>query len=232
MYNVIEVKNTEYGKIRILHQYDTDIVFLTNKWGRNQGAIDLNDKDKVLFSYNEYMVENIIKENMKKVLFLGGGSCILPRYINKMGYDIKIDIIEINEHMIKMAKKHFNFEEKGNNEVYIQDARIFVENVYKDYEWKNTDNSEKYDFILQDVFNENMIIPKQFSEKEYYKQIKGILKNEGIFVINYVGGNKDIRLKKIIENLRNDFVRVEIKATGRSSNMVLKREILILAYKC
>ncbi|PVU96942.1 hypothetical protein BB561_000857 [Smittium simulii] len=86
-----------------------------------------------------------------------------------------VDVVEINPSVYFGALKYFEFPEDINSK-HFQDGRYFVENAKPD----------TYDYIIHDIFSGGPIMSHMFSQ-EFMKGIEKILKNDGIFVMNYVG---------------------------------------------
>jgi len=118
-----------------------------------------------------------LKNNNMKILIIGGGDFVLVKKISEEKKFDKIDIVEIDNKMIitckKYFKNHFKFNKSVKNKIslYIDDG----------YEWIKKRNKLKYDVIIIDCTDPNLIAKKLYSNI-FYKNIKHILKKNGIFI--------------------------------------------------
>jgi len=122
-------------------------------------------------------VLNSIYENRKyKILVLGVASGgIIIHLLNK---DENIDIVgvDISDINYDIVRK---YSDNSRLELIKEDAENYMKN-----------NNEKYDFIICDIFNE-IYVPKFVTTTTFLNNINKSLVNNGYFLINTIGINKD-----------------------------------------
>ena len=106
------------------------------------------------------------------VLGLGGGvvACQLSKFANHF-----IDVAEIDQQIIDVAVEYFDLNSTPNIKVFCEDARRYVKK-----------SNIKYDFILVDIFN-GEIVPSHGLSIEAFQDLKNILSPNGIVVVNFNG---------------------------------------------
>ncbi|MDP2388666.1 MAG: fused MFS/spermidine synthase [Bacteroidota bacterium] len=112
-----------------------------------------------------------IKSHHPKALILGLGGGMAANVLYKRGFDV--DVIELDERMVKVAHDYFNLSPKVN--VIIDDARHGVERLNK-----------QYDMILVDLFNAE-VTPSHALSVEAISKIKTLLKDSALLVFNTYG---------------------------------------------
>jgi spermidine synthase len=102
---------------------------------------------------------------------LGGGSLAMRL---STAYGLTVDAVEIDPNVVRVAKDHFQYS-PGAGKVFIEDARRHIQA-----------SSKKYDFVITDVFSGDLA-PYHLFSQEAIRETKSILKEGGIFAINFIG---------------------------------------------
>lgn len=122
---------------------------------------------------NYFLLLYLLKKNAKKILLIGFGTGILVKQFEKIFDKLeRFDVVDIEENILPIAKKYFDFEESEKFNFYLQDALVYLRN-----------NKTKYDVIITDVAG-NEGIDERFFEDDFFKNIKKSLKKDGIFAFN------------------------------------------------
>ena len=169
-----------------------------------QGAIYSKMPNRLSLKYYKMMLFSLtFIKNPKKVLVLGMGIGAIPKEIIQYYPDTKIDIIEINPKIPQIAIKYFNFQETQNTTIIIQDAYDFVMNL----------KSANYDLIFVDIFD-NKYIPSQFLQDSFIKQLKKIIKSNGIIAFNTFTNSPNYKKEEELIVSNFDFA-FELKENNR-----------------
>ena len=133
---------------------------------------------------NYFLIPYLINKKMNKILIIGLGSGLIINQYEKLIDKIdNIDIVDIEENALDIAKKYFGFKQSKNANFYLQDAIVFL---------KSTKN--KYDLIITDVAG-NTGIDERFVQEDYISLIKKHLFKKGLFVSN-LPSSRDILNKQ------------------------------------
>jgi spermidine synthase len=126
--------------------------------------------------YNE-MISHIpltIHPNPKKVLIIGGGDCGVAREAAKYESVEQIDMVEIDEMVVKVCKEHLP-EVSGN----LSDPRVNF--IYADGVKFAAEKENEYDVIIVD--SSDPVGPaEQLFSKSFYESLHRALKEDGLMV--------------------------------------------------
>jgi spermidine synthase len=114
-------------------------------------------------------------KNVQSTLLLGvaGGSAInlLRNKIHNNGIIIGVDI---DSKVIDIATTYFNLGNYKNFEIVIQDAQIFI-----------AQNNHKFDFIILDIFEDN-VMPSFLFESNFIENIKRSMAKNSCILFNFM----------------------------------------------
>lgn len=186
-----------------IREYDTENgvvrALVSNECTQSLIYIDSNKRSELALDYfNYYNIPIDLNPNGTNYLMLGGGAISYPHYYLNEYKNKKIDIVEINPKCIEYAKNYFYLDELIENSkerlnIIIDDAINYIKTTNK-----------QYDYILIDLFNGRDPV-KQIYEEENKINLKRILKDDGIIVINYIISNENDKqdLNEIIKITNN-----------------------------
>ncbi len=198
---VLVNKKSKYQKIQI---FDTSI------YGRVlalDGIIQITEKDEA--AYSEMLVHPAIQvlNNPKEVLIIGGGDGAVAEEVLKYNFINKIDLVDIDEEVIKLSKKFFKKINKNSLidkrvKLYYEDAFDFIANTNK-----------KYDLVIADR-PDPVGAGKSLFKYKFYKNINKILSSKGIAIFQSgVTFLQESETKKVIKNVKNIFKKNGILLT-------------------
>lgn len=151
--------------------------------GRNQlitkNAIYSFD-DKYKNFYDSFKRIDWDKLNVKNVLILGLGlGSVIYMLEKKFKKNFTYTCVEIDPEIIRLAQKYTFNNLNSNIEIYQTDAEGFVRL-----------NSQKYDLILMDVF-QNAKIPQKFDNIEFIEELKTKLSSNALLLYNRMNINQE-----------------------------------------
>jgi spermidine synthase len=112
--------------------------------------------------------------SIKRILIIGlGGGAFYP-LIRKYLPLASLDVVEIDEMVVDLARRYFKFQESPKTNIYIDDIRNYIEK-----------SDQRYDLVLSDPFFLGEV-PIHLRTAEYYQNIKEILNDQGVFSGNIV----------------------------------------------
>ncbi|MDX1455572.1 MAG: fused MFS/spermidine synthase [Gammaproteobacteria bacterium] len=135
-----------------------------------------DDPDKLVFDYTKLsMAGLLLNPNPERILVIGLGGGSLPEAFHSMFPEAKIDAVEIDEAVVDVAERYFNFEEGDNTRVIVKDARVYVKQAGM--------FGRQYDYIILDAFNGDYI-PEHLMTKEWLEEVKRLLADDGVLIAN------------------------------------------------
>lgn len=153
-------------------------VLTTGPSGAQSGVLT-DGSGELVFWYTQQMAEIVSRVSERdKVLVLGGGTFTLPQYLARQYPSTKVDVVEIDAGLEKIAQQHFYFDPPANLRIIVDDARAYL---------NSTD--EQYDIILIDVYSDTSV-PFALLTKEYGDQVRDRLTPEGVVAINVIAATE------------------------------------------
>ena len=182
------LSNTAYAKV--LHEersvYTRIIVedsnrlrclkFTLKREDSTQTCINLNYPRRMVFSYTQMsMASLLLNPNPASVLIVGLGGGTLPMALRDLLPETRIDTVEIDEAVVRVAKEYFGYQEDEYNRAIIQDARVYGK--------RSALRGLTYDLIILDAFN-GEYIPEHLMTVEFLEEMRALLSDDGVLVAN------------------------------------------------
>lgn len=188
---LVPAAQAQRGELRIVHQerslYRNILVTedeerlcmrftVTELNGLNQSCRFFDDHDKLVFPYAKMVLSSLmIQDNPSSILILGLGGGTLVHTYKTLFPNAKITIVEIDEAVVGVAKKYFDFEETDLIRTEVVDGRVYI----KREGLKGT----KYDLIILDAFT-GEYIPEHLMTAEFLEEVKKLLPENGMLIAN------------------------------------------------
>ncbi|KAK3593719.1 hypothetical protein CHS0354_013617 [Potamilus streckersoni] len=160
--------------------------------------------------------KKLIGSSMHVILVgLGGGG--LPSFIHQYFPQIHIDVVDIDHTVVTMATDWFEFIPDNKMSIYVQDGIQYIKNeVIKGHQSH---------VIMLDVDSKDVSVgmscpPKPFVEIEFLQQIHQSLHPGGVFVLNLVCRNLELK-KEIITRIKSLFDPVYVRPIEDEINEVI-----------
>ena len=106
-------------------------------------------------------------------LGLGGGT--LPTAFSQAQTGAKIDVVEIDPAVTRVARTYFPFGTNEQLRTHETDGRVFVKRAIK--------RGETYDLVVLDAFNSEYI-PEHMLTREHLEEVKSVISPGGVLVAN------------------------------------------------
>ena len=133
----------------------------------------LADRDTLDMAYCRTMVAALaLPAECKDVLLIGLGGASLPKFIQRQFPDLRLDIVELDPDVVKVAQQYFSFRGSPNTRVLVLDGRLFLKRIEK-----------KYDVILLDAYAGDRV-PFHMTTLEFVRLVKSRLAPGGVVATN------------------------------------------------
>ncbi len=180
LHGVAETIHEEKSLYRDITVVQTDarrcLVFNVHRGDRNQTCVNVNDHDELIFSYTKMSFAGLLlTPEPRHILIAGLGGGTIPLTLSDLFPDAIIDIVEVDQAVVNVAKDYFFFEENKNMTVAVNDARVFIKRAGI--------RGEKYDYIVLDAFGGDYI-PEHLLTREFLEEVKQIMTEDGVLVAN------------------------------------------------
>jgi spermidine synthase len=194
------VEVTEVDNMRNLHLGSDTI----------QSSMLVKDPFALALNYSRgIMCFMLFSSHIKSVLTIGLGGGSVTKYIYKYCPDIVQTVVEINAQVISIARSHFYVPEN--------DERLnLIEGDGVKYLF---DHRASHDCVIIDGFDSHGI-PDNFCTQDFFDGCQASLNDNGIFVINLWGSDKnfDLYMRRIEQSFAD---RVLMMPTGKPGNIIV-----------
>ena len=174
---LIHETETLYSHLDVVDNYnsiDNRALFLN---GYLHSEMDKDNPSDLVVDYTKFFpLGMVLKDEAKKVLFIGGGGFSGPKYFLQNYQNISVDVVEIDPIVVEVAKEYFYVDDTNPNlRIFTQDAREFLTNY-----------QGKYDIIVLDAFSKSYV-PFHLMTMEFYKLLHNKLAPDGVTISNHIG---------------------------------------------
>jgi spermidine synthase len=141
-----------------------------------QSCMSLADRDRLVFDYTRMMMAALyLNPSPQRVLIIGLGGGTLPGALQKILPAVRIDAVEIDPAVVRVAGKYFGFAPGRQTTVFEEDGRVFVKRMQK--------QQIRYDLVLLDAFDHEYI-PEHLLTREFLLEVGSILAPGGVLAAN------------------------------------------------
>jgi hypothetical protein len=171
--------------------------------------VDLDDPRFLHYEHEHIQVEFLwaakVLDPSARTLVIGGGGYTFPRYAMEYVADARMDVVEIDPGVTKVAYEHLGLKPYDNLNIVHMDGRQFL--------------AEKvapgtYDLVVQDAVND-LSVPSHLLTKEYNDVLKQSLKPNGVYLLTVIDSIKYGKLwRSAVRTLRETFPHVELITSG------------------
>lgn len=141
-----------------------------------QTCMDVKRPERIVMNYPQMMLAALfVKPQPQSVLIIGLGGGTIPRALSTFVPHARIDVIEIDPAVIRVAKQYFGFKESTNIKTIALDGRVYVKQALRE--------KRKYDMVMLDAFDHEYI-PEHLLTKDFLEEVRNLLAPGGVLVAN------------------------------------------------
>lgn len=153
-------------------------------------------KEEQFFTYQEYfnLAPHITDVDTVLILGMSAGASIheLRKY-----FDVSIDAIEIDPEVVRLAEEYFYIVEDNKLNIHITDAKNFL-----------IESPKIYDFVEIDLYQSGPDIPFYVTTQEFFTQVYDHTSREGIVMMNIIGNIEKKEQGVLARTIANTFSTV------------------------
>lgn len=141
-----------------------------------QTCQDVKRPDRIVMNYPQMMLGALfVKPEPKSVLIVGLGGGTIPRALHDVVPGARIDVVEIDPAVVKVARRYFDLGDSKSLNVIEADGRVQVKRALRE--------QQRYDIIMLDAFDHEYI-PEHLLTQEFLQEVKGLLAPGGVLAAN------------------------------------------------
>ncbi len=173
-----------------------------------QTCIELSKPDASVFEYTAMMFAGyLFRPEAKKVCLIGLGGGYIPTVFRMHLPKVRLQIVEVDPHVEKLAGKFFSFTVPAGQALAIDDGRQYLKK-----------NPDRYDQIWLDAFNSDYV-PAHMTTREFLQLAKSRLNEGGIVIQNLFCDNRFYDAQ--IATFHAVFTRVFVFEGQRSKSCII-----------
>ncbi len=196
---VVYETDSFYHHIKVSDEGEARVMDFDNL---RQSAMYKNDPARLRLIYSHYFSLAFAfrpEPTDVAVVGLGGGS--LPKAYHKAFPELRIDVVEIDPEVARVAFQYFELKEDERLRVHLGDGRLFF-----------LKGDRRYDLVFLDAYNSDTV-PFHLVTQEYYWEVKARLKPDGVVAVNLISGVVGPRSKlfrSVYKTLAKTFAEVYV----------------------
>lgn len=222
MYRILYDKKTDYSRYRVIDRIynDRPSRLLVGDQSAPQSGMALDDDPELLFDYNQRLLEVALSLTPRSVLVIGGGAFTLQKTIAERLSNVKVDTVEIDPVLPKLARKYFGLKRSRNLTVITQDGREYINNC-----------QTKYDLIVIDAFS-GYEVPTPLLTVEAASRYAQLLTPKGTIAINIIAkyqGAKPTLTHRLMATFDKLFTTIELYPADHTDNQRGEQNLIFVA---
>lgn len=191
---------TDFSRIRIRKNRNVRTMLFVRDNGEEviESSVNLDKPHDLLIDYTKHMfLSYIVKPKQDRVLIIGLGGGAMIHFMKHHEPKAKVDVVEIDPIVVKLADKYFGVRTEGNVNIAVKDGFQYL---------KDTPNT--YDVIYMDAFlkpskdTDETGVPLKLKTIRFYKDIQKKLTADGLVVFNI---NPHAQIQDDVRNIREAF---------------------------
>jgi spermidine synthase len=174
---VIHEERSQYRNV-IVTEFNQQrcMIFNVHRGDMNQTCIDLRDPRRLVFNYTRMSFAGLLLNSApQRILVAGLGGGTIPTVMRELFPDAEIDVLEVDQAVVNVAKEFFGYREDDRQRVHVVDARVFIKRAGL--------RRQQYDYIVLDAFS-GEYIPEHLLTQEFLEEVRAILSEDGVVVAN------------------------------------------------
>ncbi|WP_286270403.1 spermidine synthase [Thalassotalea hakodatensis] len=176
--DIVHQERSLYRNILVEDNYDVRCLKFNVKTSKtNQSCLYKSEPQKLVFNYTKLLFSSLLmlEKAPENILIIGLGGGTMSNTLHRLYPESRIENVEIDPAVIKVAREYFGFYENDHVTSKVQDGRIFIKRAGL--------KNEQYDWIILDAFNGDYI-PEHLLTKEFLEETKKLLSPKGVLAAN------------------------------------------------
>jgi tetratricopeptide (TPR) repeat protein/MFS family permease len=191
--NLVYSDESAYSSIKVLRSA-TDPTGLIMKLNMlNHSVVWPKDPLRLGYGYNRIIAALTLRQAAGRkdfsTLGIGGGAFVLPRYLSTVLPSARIEIVEVDPEVTKAARKACGLPENSRIKIHTADGRSYVNRLVR----SGAGSRSRFDVIHLDAFDD-FTVPIELTTVEFARNVRSLLKDDGIYILNIVDLLKGGRL--------------------------------------
>ncbi len=219
-------KDTQYSRVWVYDATDAatgkPIRFM--RINNESSSAKFFDSNEPVFDYARfYRLAEHFTPDFRSALLLGGAACTYPMYYLEKYPDAKIDVVEIDPELTRLARAHFGLQDDPRMKIYHEDGRTFLNR-----------GGKSYDVVFGDTFKSLYTLPWHLTTIEAARKTYDMLNEGGCAILNIISsisGPSSLFLGAELATYRAVFPHVYVFAVMDPDDAELVQSTVLVAVK-
>lgn len=165
-----------------------------------QSCQDTRHPDHFVMTYPKMMLGALyVNPAPQSALIIGLGGGTIPRALRQLLPETRIDVVEIDPAVVRVASRYFGFAASDKTRVIESDGRVYVKRALR--------GTQRYDLIMLDAFDHEYI-PEHLLTQEFLQEVKSLLTPNGVLAANTFSSSglydhESVTYEKVFERFFN-----------------------------
>lgn len=219
---VIYIDKSQYGTYCVVDMIynDRPARMLFGDSNSPQSGLAKDDNQELLFDYNQRFLEIMMGLQPKRALVIGGGVMMLPAAAISLFPRMTIDVVEIDETLVSLAKEYFDLPTDPRLRIHVGDGLEFV-----------SSSRTKYDMIIFDAFH-GYSVPSHLVDQNAAAAYRTSLSRKGILAINFISEfsiDEPSLAHSVVESFSSSFKNIELYQSDPEDELGHEQNLLLVA---
>jgi spermidine synthase len=208
----LHAERSLYRNIIVYEENDVRCMKFGRQAAGRQTCQSLTDRDLLVFDYTRMMMAALyLNPAPQRILIIGLGGGTLPHTLQKVLPGARIDAVEVDPAVVRVARQYFGFVPGPATFVFEEDGRVFVKRMGK--------RGTRYDLVMLDAFDHDYI-PEHLLTREFLQEVKTLLAPRGVLAANTFASSRLYDFESATYfSVFGDFYRLK-----RGNRVILVRE--------
>lgn len=179
-------------------------------FGRRSARQSCIEKDapasKLVFGYTQRIFDALqFVPKVERVLVIGIGGGSIPMAIRSVYPGAHVDAVELDQEVINVAERYFQFKPDEKLNVFAEDGRVFIRRAIRE--------GVRFDVVILDAFDRDYI-PEHMASAEFLAQIKTAMTPKGVLLANTFKSTNFAKYEEATYQFVFDFVYESLIPNG------------------
>lgn len=174
---------------------------------RSQSCVYQSKPEQLYFKYTKLVMAGLsLMPEPKSILILGLGGGTLPTSLERLYPESKIDTVEIDDAVVRVAKQWFAYRETPKQKVHVSDGRVFIKQQIR--------KKQHYDLVILDAFS-GEYIPEHLMTREFLDEVRQVVNPDGLVIANTFSDNRLYHHESVTyQTIFGDFKYINARTDG------------------
>lgn len=206
---ILYQKPSKYNEITVTQDEQGLRTLYFSKGNVRQSVVKVGDPEHLELPYTRAVLVGLaLVPRPQRVLVVGLGGGSIPGILHKHYPQARIDVVDIDPDVVRVAKEYFGFREDATLRAWVADGRQFIEQA-----------RQPYDLIFLDAYgSEN--IPYHLATREFLQAVRRALAPNGAVVGNVFGRDLNRLYDSMVRTYQEVFDELYVLDVPNSGNRI------------